>query len=65
MKNISVTYGTDSNPKFVRKTRMGGHLTSTLKRAGIVGSGILDGGSPSAPHFDTMTRNENAPMEDQ
>lgn len=63
MKNISVTYGLDSNPKFVRKTRMGGHLSNTLKRAGLINSGLL-GGEPSV-FLDTMSRNDSVPIYDQ
>ena len=45
MKNIQVSFGADQNPKFVRKTRMGGHLSNTLKRAGLANLGLAHGQS--------------------
>lgn len=43
MKNISVTMGEDQKPRFERKTRMGGHLSTTLKKAGLAKLGMLSG----------------------
>lgn len=31
------------NPKFTRKTRMGGHMSNTLKKAGMQNLGITSG----------------------
>lgn len=29
--------------KFIRKTKMGGHMLSTLKKAGLANVGVIDG----------------------
>jgi len=40
LKEITAEQVLNYNPKFVRKTRMGGHLSETLKRAGLANMGM-------------------------
>lgn len=41
LKDIIKRDGIDNSNKMVRKTRMGGHLTSTLGKAGLANIGLV------------------------
>ena len=48
LKDVSHRLQLNLDPKFVRKTRMGGHLSNTLKRAGLANAGLYyEAASPS------------------
>ena len=43
LKDIASKLEYNQDPKFVRKTRMGGHMSNTLKKAGLNNLGLLMG----------------------
>ena len=41
LKDIAKTIEHNFDTKFVRKTRMGGHMSNTLRKAGLTNVGIM------------------------
>ena len=61
LKDVSHRLQLNLDPKFVRKTRMGGHLSTTLKRAGLANAGLyFEPASPiqESPHFEMQPNSE-------
>lgn len=54
LKDVSHRLQLNLDPKFVRKTRMGGHLSNTLKRAGLANAGLYyEAASPTLANQDS------------